>query len=267
MPGAGKTRLAIEAAARVVDAFPGGVRFVDLAPVVDPEHVATTVAAALGVDGMSAIRERMRARRMLLVLDNFEQVAEAASHLEGLLRDTEGSKVLVTSRMALRVRGERLFELAPLTEPHAVALFNDRAREASPRYAPDGSEGELCERLDRLPLALELVAAHAPELSPAALLNGLHGALATLARRDEPQRHRTLAAAIAWSYDRLDEETQRVFRLLSVFSEAGRLTSRKRPQPRLRERSPNSSSSTSWPAAEREGSGCPRRSASSRAIG
>jgi DNA-binding transcriptional LysR family regulator/predicted ATPase len=218
MPGAGKTRLAIEAAARVVDAFPGGVRFVDLAPVVDPEHVPAAVAAALGAHGTHSLAGRVREKRTLLVLDNFEQVADAARHVAGVLRDTRGSKILVTSRVPLRLRGERLLEVAPLPEPQALELFYDRAREASPRYAPDGSERELCERLDRLPLALELVAAHAAELPPAALLDGLHGALSTLRSRDEPERHRTLNATIAWSYDRLSERSQHVFRLLSVFS-------------------------------------------------
>ena len=218
VPGAGKTRLAIEAAARIVNAFPGGVLFVDLAPVVDSDLVLSTIASTLAVEGPEALRERLSGDRTLLVLDNVEQVAGAARDVADLVRAPSTAKILVTSRTALRVRGERLREVPPLAAEEAVALFLDRARNADPAFTPDGSEPALCERLDRLPLALEIVAARAGELTPAALLDGLHGAISTLASRDEPDRHRTLTAAIAWSYDLLDPRAQQVFRQLSVFS-------------------------------------------------
>jgi DNA-binding transcriptional LysR family regulator/predicted ATPase len=216
--GSGKTRLAVEAAARIVDAFPDGVYFVDLSAVPDASLVPSAVAATLAVREPDRLAERLRDTRALLVLDNFEHVVEAASEIAELGRQGRQLTTLVTSRIPLRVRGERLVAVEPLPRGDAVTLFVDRARDADPSFRPDDSVPLLCEELDRLPLALELVASRVGQLPPRSLLNGFHPVVQKLASRDVPERHRTLEAAIAWSYELLDEPTQAAFRRLSVFT-------------------------------------------------
>jgi DNA-binding transcriptional LysR family regulator/predicted ATPase len=216
--GAGKTRLAVEAAARLADAFPDGIYFVDLSAVPKASLVSAAVAAALAVREPDDLAERLRDKRVLLVLDNFEHVVDAAPEIAELRRQGRQSATVVTSRIPLRVRGERLFVVEPLPNGDAVALFVDRARDADPKFRTDDSVALLCEQLDRLPLALELVASHVGQLPPRSLLDGLHPVLQKLASRDVPERHRTIEAAIAWSYDLLDEPAQAAFRRLSLFS-------------------------------------------------
>jgi DNA-binding transcriptional LysR family regulator/predicted ATPase len=216
--GVGKTRLALETASRLVHDFRDGVYFVDLSPLPDPSHLRSAVAGVLGIRRPNELVHRLRDAQMLLVLDNFEHLIDAAGDLADLRREASAVTMLVTSRTPLRVRGERTFDLEPLPQREAVELFVDRARDTDHGFRPDDSVPLLCERLDRLPLALELVAARVGRLPPTSLLDGLHPVLARLERRDAPKRQRTLTAAIGWSYDLLDDRTQATFRRLSVFS-------------------------------------------------
>jgi DNA-binding transcriptional LysR family regulator/predicted ATPase len=215
--GSGKTRLAVEAAARLVDSFPDGVYFVDLSAVPEAALVSATIASALGIREPDDLAESLRDKRVLLVLDNFEHVVDAAPEIAELRRQARQSAVLVTSRVPLRIQGERIVAVEPLPDGDAVELFVDRACEVDPKFRSDDSVPLLCEQLDRLPLALELVASRAGQLPPRSLLDGLHPVLQKLASRDAPERHRTLQAAIGWSYDLLDEASQAAFRRLSVF--------------------------------------------------
>ncbi|HEX6202938.1 MAG TPA: protein kinase, partial [Thermoanaerobaculia bacterium] len=238
--GTGKTRLAVEAARRAAG-HGESVRYVDLAAVGDPELVMAAIAAALEVavagqeTPLAAVARACGERRLLLVLDNLEQVAAAARDLADLLARCPGLTVLATSRGPLRLAGERELPLAPLALPPrdagaaalaespAARLFLDRAAAAAPGFRPAPGEeaaiAEICRRLDGLPLALELAAARIRMLPPGALAAALRGRLDVLAggSRDQPSRHRTLAAAIAWSHDLLDDDQRRLFRRLSVF--------------------------------------------------
>jgi predicted ATPase/DNA-binding transcriptional LysR family regulator len=217
--GSGKTRLALEAAARLVDDVRDGVFLVDLAPVREPGHVVPAIGRVLGVPGDESVEERLRDRRLLLVLDNFEQVVEAGDALAGLLRAAPSVTALVTSRVALRADGERVYEVPPLPDDDAVALFVDRALAADTAFLDDGSAAELCRRLDGLPLAIELAAARVGVFPPAALLERLGEALPVLVggRRDAPSRQRTLRGTIAWSVDLLDAPARTLFARLGVF--------------------------------------------------
>ncbi|MCC2627666.1 MAG: hypothetical protein K0S14_1316 [Thermomicrobiales bacterium] len=246
-PGIGKSRLAAAVAAELVDYWPDGVVFAGLAPITDPGLVATTILQAFGVVdlGGSPPRERLltvlRGKRYLLVLDNFEQVVSAAPVVGDLLESCPGLAVLVTSRIALRLRGEHEFPVPPLALPEpvessghlmdvetlgsfpAVALFIDRARAVRPGFAltHENAEAvvEICHRLDGLPLAIELAAARCKVLTPQAMLKRLDHRLRLLTdgARDAPERQRTLRAAIAWSHDLLSAEEQVLFRRLGVF--------------------------------------------------
>lgn len=241
-PGTGKTRLAVEVASTLLGAFAHGAWFVDLAPISDPVLVVPAIAAALGVPaGEQPPRERLRAhlpgRQLLLVLDNFEQVLEAAPEVGELLGACPELRVLATSREPLRLRWEQVFpvpelglpdlealpEPALLAEVSSVALFVARARAIQPRFELNEENApavaELCVRLDGLPLAIELAAARIDVLPPTALLARLGQRLDLLVSsgRDQPARHRTLRAAIAWSYDLLDPAEQRLFRCLGAF--------------------------------------------------
>ena len=215
--GVGKTRLAVEAAARVVDAFADGVYFVDLSPVLEPELVLPTIAAAVAAPE-SEVGRRLRDARLLLVLDNFEQVVEAADELGALLAEAAGVTALVTSRTRLALRDERIVQLEPLSPADATTLFADRARAVVADFAPDDDVEALCERLDRLPLAIELVASRADVFPSAALLDGLHPVVPLLSLRGVPQRHRTLLNAIGWSYELLDDAGRQALRRLAVFA-------------------------------------------------
>ncbi len=241
--GVGKTRLALQVAAGTVDFFPAGVLFVGLAPITDPALVLPTVAHVLGVReaGDEPLPERLmtslRDKRLLLVLDNFEQVVEAAPLVADLLAACLGLKVLVTSRVRLRLSGEREHTVPPLglaergdytsTEEvaasEAVRLFIERAQAIHEGFALTSenasSVAAICRRLDGLPLAIELAAARIKALPPAALLNRLEHRLSLLTggARDLPTRQQTMRDAIAWSYDLLPPEEQALFRTLSVF--------------------------------------------------
>ena len=248
-PGVGKTRLALEAATALRRAFADGVFFVALAPLSDPGLVLATVAHALhvGTAGRQPLGERLgrylRSRQILLVLDNFEHLLAAAPPLTGLLRAAPHLKLLVTSRATLELSGEHRLIVLPLAVPPAagtlprplnvaaaqerypaVDLFLARARAVNPDLALTAATlraaGEICRRLDGLPLAIELVAARVALFTPQELLARLDGrfALLTSGARDLPARHMTLGRAIDWSYSLLSPAEQQVFRCLSVFA-------------------------------------------------
>ena len=216
--GSGKTRLALQSAGAAADAFPGGVWWVPLAALRDPALVLETAAQALGAT--VELAQHIGDRRLLLLLDNFEQVVAAAPELAGLLRHCPGLALLLTSREPLHLDGEWEYAVDPLREAEAVALFETRARAARRDFAADGEVRAICARLDNLPLAIELAAARVKVLSPAALLQRLEQRLPVLTSggRDAPERQRTLRATIEWSHDLLTEEEQTLFRRLGVFA-------------------------------------------------
>ena len=209
--GSGKTRLAIEAAAEVVPEFKAGVFWVGLAPLRDPALVTATIAQTLGAkDGLA---DHIGERELMLLLDNLEQVVEAAPELASLVEACPNLRLLVTSRELLRVRGEVEYPVLPLAEPEAVELFCARAR-----VEPDPTVHALCQALDNLPLALELAAARASVLSPRQILERLSGRLDLLrGGRDADPRQQTLRATIEWSYELLTPAEQRLFARLAVF--------------------------------------------------
>ena len=215
--GTGKTRLALQAAASVADAYPGGVWWVPLAPLRDPSLVLPSAAMAIGATGNLA--EHIGDRRLLLLLDNFEHLAEAATDLAPLLAACPSLTVLVTSREPLHLTGEREYAVDPLTHTEAVELFLTRALAVRRDFTANGEVGKICARLDNLPLAIELAAARVKVLSPAALLARLDQRLPMLSggSRDAPDRQRTLRATIEWSHDLLGAPEQQLFARLSVF--------------------------------------------------
>jgi predicted ATPase/class 3 adenylate cyclase len=210
--GSGKTRLSIEAAADLVGDHKAGTFWVELAPIRDPALVTGEIAKTLGAsDGLA---DHVGEREMLLVLDNLEQVIEAAPELADLVEACPNLRMLVTSRERLRVRGEVEYPVAPLAEPDAVELFLARAGLGS----ADDAVRELCRSLDNLPLAIELAAARARVLTPAQILERLSQRLDLFAGgRDADPRQRTLRRAIEWSHDLLDASEQRLFARLAVF--------------------------------------------------
>jgi predicted ATPase/DNA-binding SARP family transcriptional activator len=216
--GTGKTRLGIAFAAGLADRYPDGVWWVPLAMVSEARLVPAAIAAALG-DVMD-LPMYLRGRTMLLVLDNFEHVVEAAPAIAELLSGAPGCGVIVTSREQLGVAAEQEYPVAPLSPHGAVELFTARARQVEPRYEPGAEIDAICERLDRLPLALELAATRVKLLSGRQLLARLEQRLPLLAggRRDLPERHSTMRATIAWSYDLLSAPEQRLFTRLAVFA-------------------------------------------------
>ena len=245
--GSGKTRLAIRAAADQVDRFTDGVYFVDLVTASDSDAVLALVATALGLGDaaerllLDELRRHLRDRRVLLVLDNFEQVTVAAPTIVGLLADCSGLKVLVTSRQALRVRGEHVFAVPAMSLPaaasgaasadelsqfEAIQLFVERARgvRSEFRLTDDNAAAvaDICRRLDGLPLAIELATARLNLFSPEALRDRLAGSFKALGSgaRDLPERQQTLRATIEWSYQLLSPSEQRLFEQLSVFAGA-----------------------------------------------
>lgn len=240
--GIGKSRLAIAAASAAVDEFPGGVFFVDLAPVHDETAVVATIAQAIGVrdTGESPLADKLivalRNRRVLLVLDNFEQVVDAAPRLTTLLASSPGPTVIVTSRTRLRISVERTVEVGPLDLPGVGAvtaeqvltassaeLFTERARAVKPDFqvtdanAADVARVVTC--LDGVPLALELAAAKSRVLTPSALLERLAGSLSFLGggSRDLPARQQTLRKTIEWSTGILGADETRLLATLGVF--------------------------------------------------
>lgn len=241
--GVGKTRLALEVAGRMKDACADGVAFVSLASQDDPARVPLAIFRALGLTEVAGrsesetLREYLARREILLVLDNFERLVEAAPEVSGLLGAAPNLRVLATSRIPLRIRGEQEYPLQPLPVPDnkhrgtdlvsvkaspAARLFAARAAEANPSFeltiGNAASVSAICRRLDGLPLALELVAARSRFLGPAEVLSHLHELLEVGGARDLPNRQKTLSATMDWSYDLLSEEERECFRTLSVFA-------------------------------------------------
>lgn len=224
--GVGKTRLAIELTAHLEQRFAEPAVFVDLSPVRAASLLPSAVAQALGLKeaGREPIAEQVHARlvdaELLLVLDNFEQIRAAAPFVADLLAGCPHIHVLVTSRAPLRVRGEQELPILPLAPLAAVALFLARAHAQLPDRELNGQQvAEICERVDRLPLAIELAAMHVKVLALPVLLERLNGSLALLREGaiDLPERQRTMRSAIAWSYELLTAGQQQCFRALGVF--------------------------------------------------
>jgi predicted ATPase len=231
--GTGKTRLAIEAARAAGGGFAEGVLFADLAPVREPDQAAAAIVSVLGVRPIGdetperALSRWLADREVLLVLDNLEQVIESAPMFVRLLDASPSSRLLATSRVRLRVRGETVIPVPPMDLDGgrgmslAALLFIERApADTAGHAAGDRSVIEdICRRLDGLPLAIELAAARAGSLTPARILRLLDDRLALLTGgdRDLPERQRTLAATIAWSLDLLQPSERRLFERLGVF--------------------------------------------------
>jgi predicted ATPase len=219
--GTGKTRFSIELARLLGDDAEGGTVFVPLAPLRDAEFVLPAVADRLGAASPdpAAIAARVGERRTHVVCDNLEQLLpDAARPLAELVAAVPALRLLATSREALRIQGEAELDLPPLVRDEAVALFCQRAQAVRPDVTATDAVVQLCERLDGLPLALELAAARTKLLAPEALLDRLSDRLDALkGTRDAEERHMTLRATIAWSYDLLDEDEQALFASLGVF--------------------------------------------------
>jgi predicted ATPase/DNA-binding CsgD family transcriptional regulator/Tfp pilus assembly protein PilF len=241
--GIGKTRLGLHVAAALSETFTDGVYFVNLAPLSDPTLVVSAIAQTMGILEMGGqfllerLKEQLQQQQVLLLLDNFEQVVGAAVQVADLLSACPQLKVLVTSREVLHVRAEHEFAVPPLALPdprhladlaalaqyEAVALFLERARATKPDFQLTATNAraiaEICARLDGLPLPIELAAARIKLLPPQALLARLGQRLVVLTSRtqDMPARHQTLRHTIAWSYDLLNAQEQRLFRRLAVF--------------------------------------------------
>jgi predicted ATPase len=240
--GVGKSRLALAVAERLGPHVADGARLVDLAPVQEPDLVMNAIGAALGLrtsDGplIDDLKAYLGSRRLVLLLDNFEQVTDAAPVIGELLAAAPGLTVLVTSRSALRLSGEHEFPVEPLPTPAAardaqlarirhyasVQLFLERAHAVAPGFELTSENAhavaEICRRLDGLPLAIELAAARVRLLPPGALLARLDDRLNLLTGgpRDLPERQRTLRNTLDWSFDLLPADEQRLFRRLCVF--------------------------------------------------
>jgi predicted ATPase len=215
--GSGKTRLALQAAAELAEQFLDGTFFVALSPLRDTDAVLSTVAESVGLQPDDDVADWLAARRVLLVLDNLEHLQGVATVVSNLL--VGDVVVLATSRAPLHLSAEREMPVEPLPDKAAAELFVGRAAAAGRNIAVDETVTAVCRRLDNLPLAIELAAARAKLLSPAALLQRLDKALPLLASGtiDLPERQRTLRATIEWSHDLLDPEARAAFRRLSVF--------------------------------------------------
>jgi predicted ATPase len=214
--GSGKTRLALHAAGEAAETYPDGVWWVPLAPLADPADVGPAAARALG--GGGTLPELVDGRRLLLLLDNFEHVVEAAPEVAAVLTECPHADVLVTSRERLRVQGEHVYPVPVLERPEARRLFVTRARAAQPDFEPDELLDDLCARLDDLPLAIELAAARTSLLSTSQLLERLGRRLDLLrGGRDAETRQQTLRATIEWSYELLEPDERRLLAALSVF--------------------------------------------------
>jgi predicted ATPase/class 3 adenylate cyclase len=214
--GSGKTRLALQAAGSASDAYPDGAWWVPLSPVSSADEVMPAAARELGGGGPMA--ELVGKRRLLLLLDNFEHVVDAAPEVGRLLSECPRADVLVTSRERLRVQGEQVYPVPVLERGDSRELFSARARAVQPDFEPDDHVDDLCARLDDLPLALELAAARTTLLTTEQLLERLGSRLDFLrGARDAEVRQQTLRATIEWSYDLLTPEEQRLVAALSVF--------------------------------------------------
>ena len=245
--GVGKTSLALQVACELHEAFADGAHFISLAAITDPTLILPTLAQALGLAEspdrllFDSLKDFLRGRQMLLLIDNFEQVISAAPLLTELLAAGDELKLLVTSRETLRLHGEHEFPLAPLElssragmpdqlsvetmlQYPSIVLFVQRARASQPEFKLTAENvaavAEVCARLDGLPLAIELAAARIKLLPPKAMLTRLQESalgLLTSGARDLPARQQTLRATVQWSYDLLNAEEQRAFRWLAAF--------------------------------------------------
>ena len=243
--GTGKTRLAIQASRELIDSFPDSIYFVDLAPLREPEAVLASIADITGLKETSSrplideLKIKLQSKKLLLLLDNFEQVTAAVPLIGELLLGCPKMKLLVTSREALHLRGEQIFPVPPLglpqtdfknqsveqfTQFETVQLFIDRALAVKPDFEVTSDNmsaiAEICIRLDGLPLAIELAAARISLFSPKALLERVAVRLKLLrgGAKDLPERQQTLRNTISWSYELLNKNEQQLFTLLSVFS-------------------------------------------------
>ncbi len=217
--GTGKTRLALGAAEALVDDFADGVHFVDLAPLRDPTAVAPAIAHAVDLDPEQALATQLADRAALLVLDNFEQLLDAAPEVGALLAGAPDVRLLATSRVRLDLYGEHEFAVDPLEQDTGVELFDARARARDRTFALTPAVATVVERVERLPLAIELVASHVDRMSVEEMAAGLPVLeLASGGPRDVPDRHRALRAAIDWSLDLLDDAERRRFAELGVFA-------------------------------------------------
>lgn len=223
--GTGKTRLALQAAAEASEGFPDGLFWVPLAPLRDPVLVLSSVAQTLevkeqpGRELADSLGERLAGKRLLLLLDNIEQLLPDAASAIARLPNTDGPTVMVTSRERLQLQGEQRYEVPALVEADGIELFTTRARALRDSFVPSEAVAEVCARLDNLPLALELAAARSTLFSPEQLLDRLGERLDLFkGARDADPRQQTLRATIEWSYDLLTAEEQRLFRRLSMFS-------------------------------------------------
>ncbi|MBI3163892.1 MAG: tetratricopeptide repeat protein [Chloroflexi bacterium] len=241
--GTGKTRISLQVATELLDEFEHGAWFVELESIADPELVLPAIAAALKVSVSAettvqqALRDYLRARQLLLVLDNFEQVVSAASKITDLLNAAPKIKIMVSSREVLRLRGEHDYPVPPLGLPEskrrqtaavlaqyeAIALFVQHAQAANPSFVLDEDNAsivaDICSRLDGLPLALELAAARSRLFTPTTMLAKMKSRLEALAgnARDLPHRQQTIRGAIGWSYDLLDDAEKILFARLGIF--------------------------------------------------
>jgi predicted ATPase/class 3 adenylate cyclase len=215
--GSGKTRLALQSAGALADLYPAGVYWVPLAPLRDPQLVLQGAAQAVGAD--DGLAEHITDKHLLLLLDNFEHLTEAATDAAALLATCPNLALLVTSREPLHVSGEQEYPVPPLVLAEAVDFFTARARAIKPAFAPGDAVPEICRRLDDLPLALELAAARVKALSADQILRRLEQRLPLLTggARDQPERQRTLRATIEWSYELLEPQEQQLFARLAVF--------------------------------------------------
>jgi predicted ATPase len=224
--GTGKTRLAVQAAAEVADLFPDGIFWVPLAPLRDPGLVLVTVAEVMefreqiGKSPLESLAAALAGKRMLLVLDNAEHLLPGlAGDLAALGAAVPTLTLIVTSRERLRIAREHTFPVPTLADEDGVRLFHARARAVNPTFSSNGAVQQLCERLDNLPLALELAAARTGLLSPEQLLERLGGRLDVLTGdREADPRQQTLRATIAWSHDLLSTDEQQTFARMSVFA-------------------------------------------------
>jgi predicted ATPase/class 3 adenylate cyclase len=245
--GTGKTRLALRVAADEIDRFDHGVFFIDLSAISETQAVLASIARTIGLTEtangslLAELERQLHHQRILLILDNFEQVMTAAPTAIELLSGCQGLKLLVTSREALHVRGEHVYAVPPLSLPQAgseptaaelagyeaVQLFVERAQAVRPEFRLTNENSaaiaDICLRVDGLPLAIELATARINLFSPEELRDRLGRRLALLrgGPRDLPSRQRTLRATIEWSYQLLEPGERRLFELLSVFSVAG----------------------------------------------
>ena len=222
--GTGKTRLALQVAAELTGSLHDGVFWVPLAGLSDPELVPAEVAQAIGA--LDDLVGFLRARELLILLDNLEHLLDAAPAVHTLLASAAGLRVLVTSRSPLHVSGEHEFRLEPLPPGDATALFVERARAVGREVAPDRTVEAICRRVDGLPLAVELAAARTKLLAPERLLERLDSALPLLTggARDAPEHQRALRATIEWSYELLDATGKDFFARVSVFAGSFPLT-------------------------------------------